>query len=230
MKKPYVKKIEKISDINVWLVDGEYIRKNICEDFVNFDQHYHLKFIPKNEFWINKTNKHHENRFYITHLLVEHRLMKNKTPYARAFAKAAMIEKKEREKLNQVRKLKKRLNHKKEILEKIHKKIILKNGFIKIWSVRGDLVRDLFLIDFAEGGHGWVYSFVPENEIWIEDNLSQKERKSIILHELHERNLMKTKKWDYRKAHRSATKVEDFYRNYLRGRERRIQKELSLNK
>jgi hypothetical protein len=38
----------------VWLVDGEFIRKNISEDFVNYDQHYHLNVIPEDEFWIDK--------------------------------------------------------------------------------------------------------------------------------------------------------------------------------
>lgn len=49
-KKPYIKKICNLGRYNVWIVDSEFVRKNICEDFVNLGQHYTFNFIPKNEF------------------------------------------------------------------------------------------------------------------------------------------------------------------------------------
>jgi hypothetical protein len=58
-----------------------------------------------------------------------------------------------------------------------------------------------------------VYHFIPEDEIWIDDDISQRERKFIILHEMHERNLME-KGMDYPSAHRSATEIEDFCRHH----------------
>jgi hypothetical protein len=65
----------------------------------------------------------------------------------------------------------------------------------------------LFFIDFTEGGHDKVYGFIPEGEIWIEEDLNPKERDFVFLHELHERNLM-SKGMDYDSAHKSSSKIE----------------------
>ena len=104
------------------------------------------------------------------------------------------------------------------------------SGEVKIWVVNGELVRDLFFLDFTEGGHDLIYPFVPKNEVWIDDDVSPKELKFILLHELHERNLM-IKGWTYdlhdertaiekinkkakihRSAHGSASRIEYFCR------------------
>ncbi len=45
-----------------------------------------------------------------------------------------------------------------------------------------------FDIDFTAGGHDYVYEFVPENEVWIDDDIAEAERGYVLVHELHERN------------------------------------------
>ena len=90
------------------------------------------------------------------------------------------------------------------------------------------MVRSLFLPDYAEGGHDKVYKFIPKNEIWIEIKLSKRERKFIILHELHERYLMAHGEI-YSKAHRSATIIEDYARHHPKELENDIQIELFKN-
>ena len=47
---------------------------------------------------------------------------------------------------------------------------------LRVWIVRGELVRDLFFIDFTEGGHDRVYKFVPPGEVWLDDDLRRTER------------------------------------------------------
>ena len=54
MKKPYIKKVDEIGPLTVWIVDGQYVRKNIDEEFTNFGQHYCFRFIPLHEFWLDK--------------------------------------------------------------------------------------------------------------------------------------------------------------------------------
>ena len=49
-------------------------------------------------------------------------------------------------------------------------------------------MRSVFDIDFTAGGHDYVYEFVPENEVWIDDDIEEQERGYVLLHELHERN------------------------------------------
>jgi len=66
---------DKRGDIQVWIVDGGYVRGHIDEEFTNFGQHYRYAYIPKNEFWIDEEAEHDEQAFFIDHLLVEHQLM-----------------------------------------------------------------------------------------------------------------------------------------------------------
>jgi len=224
-KKPYIKKICDISGFSAWLVDGEYIRTNICEDFVNYDQHYHLNFIPEKEFWIEKETIPGEEDYYIDHLLIENRMMASGASYKKSYEIASVIQKRERNKSKIMRGLRNKINHKKELLDKIHKKLLQCCGNVKVWIVNGEIVRDLFDTNFSCGGHDLVYHFVPKNEVWLDDDLSEKERKFIFLHELHERGLMKKGK-TYRDAHRSATEVEDSCRHNPKTTDKKIMEEI----
>jgi hypothetical protein len=227
-KKPYIKKLMNFAGFDVWVVDGEYIRKNISEDFVNYDQHFHLNFIPKNEFWIEKNNIHNETKFYIDHLFIESRLMASGKNYETAYLEAAKFEKKERAKSECMKNIDK--SDKKHLLGKVKEKLWKAcSKKIKVYIVNGELVRDLFFIDFADGGHDKVYSFIPEAEIWIDDDIiHEKERKFILLHEMHERNCM-AKGATYSEGHASATEIEDFCRKHPKETDKFIKKEMLKN-
>ncbi len=45
LKPPYLRKDEKRGDLQVWIVDGTYIRNPIDEEFTNFGQHYGYPYI-----------------------------------------------------------------------------------------------------------------------------------------------------------------------------------------
>lgn len=242
MKKPYIKKFSKIANFNVWIVDGEYIRENLDEEFTNFGQHYRFSFIPKNEFWIDKENDEGEGKYFIDHLLTENRLMSEGKSYHTAIMKADAIEKRERGNSTIFRAVQKKKFEKKKILEEIHKKLLKKfsNKKIKMWIVDGELVRDMFFIDFTEGGNDKIYDFIPDGEIWVDDDTSPKERKFILLHELHERNLMAkgmgyapeylTKKWNktpvHESAHKSASEIEYYCRKHPKELDKKIREEI----
>lgn len=197
MRKPYLNFYKEVNGFKVWIVDGKYVRDEIDEEFTNFGQHYLFNFIPEDEFWIDREDEEGEIDYYIDHLIVENRLMKRGVDAHNAYEKADRVEKRERSK-NLI--LKRGLDiktDKKEILRRVHKKLLKKySGEVKIWVVDGELVRDFFFIDFTEGGHDKVYPFIPKNEVWIDDDVGPKEIKFILLHELHERNLME-KGWIY---------------------------------
>ena len=93
-KRPYVEKIEELGDLQVWIVDGSYIRSHKDEEFTNFGQHYRYPYIPTNELWIGREAKHDERQFFIDHLLVEHRLMAKGVPYEKALPAADRRERK----------------------------------------------------------------------------------------------------------------------------------------
>jgi hypothetical protein len=204
---PYIKKIDERGNLQIWIVDGSYIRSRIDEEFTNFGQHYRFSYIPTNELWIEEETKTDEQRFFIDHLLVEHRLMSQGVPYDKALEEADRVERKERRRAGDVGRLThhgKQLPDGKEVHQRLWKK--LENG-LSVWIVNGRLVRSVFDIDFTEGGHEYVYEFVPENEVWIDDAIEEKERGYVSLHELHERNRMASG-WSYNKAHAESSRVE----------------------
>jgi len=207
LKIPYIEKLEERGGISIWLVDGTYIRSRINEEFTSCGQHYHCNYIPENEIWIEKALSKDEWRFCIDHMLVERRLMATGTSYDNALEAADKEERKERRRSGDMRKLTrggKELPDPKEVHIRLWKK--LENG-VSVWVVNGRFVRSVFDVDFVEGGHDYVYEFVPENEVWIDDDTEEKERGFILLHELHERNLM-AKSWTYEKAHADSSRLE----------------------
>jgi hypothetical protein len=213
LKPAYSKKIDERGDIAVWMVDGVYIRGHVDEEFTNFGQHYRFTYIPVNEFWIDHEAGEDETIFFIDHLLVEHQLMAQGALYGKALLAGDAEERKERRRAGDVA----RMTHKgqnlpdgKDVHVRLWKKL---ENSVSVWVVNGRLVRSTFDIDFTEGGHDYVYEFVPSNEVWIDDAIVETERGYVLLHELHERNHM-AKGWPYSKAHADSSRIEYFCRRH----------------
>lgn len=205
----YIKKLETVEDFDVWEVDGEHIRNKINREFTNFGQHFRFDFIPTKEFWIDKQHGSDEKDYFINHMLVEWNMMKNGVSYDKALECADLLEKRERSKSVLMKKLEKEISSlNSDVPKEIYKERLAKyKGEVGVCIVNGEAVRDLYFIDFTEGGHHFVYDFVPLNEVWIDDDLLSEERDFVILHELHERYLMSTG-MDYPHAHRSSSIIE----------------------
>jgi hypothetical protein len=213
LKPAYLEKVDERGNFQVWIVDGAYIRGHVDEEFTNFGQHYRFPFIPVNELWIDREAAPDERQFFIDHLLIEQRLMAAGATYAKAITKADLQERKERRRAGDLSKLTHRgefLPDGKQVHERLWKK--LENG-VSVWIVNGRLVRSVFNIDFTEGGHDYVYEFVPENEVWIDDDIVEQERGYVLLHELHERNRM-AKGWPYSEAHAESSRLEYHCRHH----------------
>ena len=212
-KPPYIRRLDHRGKLTIWEVDGPYIRAKLDEEFTNFGQHYRYAYIPANEFWLDVEAEHDERAFFIDHLLVEHRLMAHGMPYENAIVVADREERNQRRRARDVAKLTnrgRRLPNGAEVHVRLWKK--LENG-VSVWIVNGRLVRSVFDIDFTAGGHDYVYEFVPQNEVWIDDDIVEAERGYVLLHELHERNRMATG-WTYSKAHQESSKLEYHCRHH----------------
>lgn len=81
-------------------------------------------------------------------------------------------------------------------------------GLYKIFEVNGDVLRTKIDIDFVSGGNPTRYAYLPENEIWIDENLHPNDFAAIAIHEFVEYMLMKYKKKSYDDAHDKASVVE----------------------
>jgi hypothetical protein len=214
-KNIYLKKIKSVSGFMVWYVNGKYIREKIEIEFTNFGHHLDFEFIPKNEFWIDFENSPDETDFYIQHMLYSYDLMSKGYDYDFALEKADSVEKIIRlnSKLSkELLLLRDKYKNETKIIEKIHKKKIdYYNKNLNIWIVHGEMVRNIYFIDFTEGGHDKVYSFIPSGEVWLDDDLIPSERRYILLHELHERYKM-TRGIEYPEAHEESSKLELYCR------------------
>lgn len=188
-------------DINVYIVDGEYVRDNINSEFTNYGQHYRFPFIPTNEIWLDKEYGRSEKEAFIAHAIKERELMKNGVEYNDAYETSKKDEKPYRE-------------HEDGNVRK--KLLYITNNGLSVWLVDGKRVRSNYSLDFTQGGHDKVYGFIPRNEVWIDDDLSVKEREPVILHEVNERNLM-SGGMRYLPAHKRSAIKELKYRKMTHG-------------
>jgi len=243
MKKPYLKKVGVFSGYKVFYVSGYWVRNNIDRQFPNFGYSNNCPYIPEDEFWIDKENGKKEVRFWIDYLIAFKRFLAEGKEYSEAANLASKIEQRERSKQKSLQKIRK-IKLKDKLLKKIHKKRLLKNytNHLKIWVVRGDLVRSLFDLDFNQGGHGLVYNFIPKNEIWVDDDLYKKETPFVLIHELHEILLMK-KGWKYdsgantgfmsrkepKSAHFESEDLEFWTREHKKSTKRILLREIKKN-
>jgi hypothetical protein len=246
-KRVYKKKIGDFHGYSVWYVNGYWIRNNLDKDFPNYGVNRTFVFIPKDEIWIDyESGARKEARYYVDMFLAMDKAMEEGKTHEEAIEIANIVEKTEREKSHIVKKLKK-IKLRRDVLKRIHKKLLFKKytDKLKIWLVRGDYVRDLFDVDFYQGGHEKVYSFIPKDEIWIDDDTYKKEIPYVTIHELHERQLM-LKGWPYdslgsqkifarkedesgKSAHFSAEDLEFWCREHRKSVKRIILREIAKN-
>lgn len=80
----------------------------------------------------------------------------------------------------------------------------------RIYTVNGSYIRrhPEMDVDFEAGGNDKAYGFIPEYEIWLDNDLDRSEYKYILCHEYIERWFMKNKDYDYDKAHIIANRYE----------------------
>ncbi|HEY5534198.1 MAG TPA: hypothetical protein VIL99_04555 [Ignavibacteria bacterium] len=219
--------IDKWGKYTLYLVNDEKIRNSAeyAEEFSDYGMNIgkkglatlNFKFIPENEIWIAKSIKPSERHYVISNALAYIRGIERGLDPGDSYDKAIDKEKSVRTKdaLNKlhIKNYKPADNlHHKDIPKKVY---IKKYGVINdeketvnIFLINGEVVRDLYKTDYVEGGHAYVYDWIPLDEIWIEKTVKQDEIPVIILHEFLERTLMKYKKFPYVRAHVAASKVE----------------------
>jgi hypothetical protein len=84
---------------------------------------------------------------------------------------------------------------------------------LSIYLVDGERVRNEIDVDFVNGGNGAIYpSYIPLDEIWIDDAQHALDRTATALHELIERDLMLHHGRNYDSAHDLANVYERAFR------------------
>jgi 2'-5' RNA ligase len=86
---------------------------------------------------------------------------------------------------------------------------------IDVFAVDGDYLRDNVYTDFAVGGNGQRYEFVPDDTVWVEATLAPHDMAATVVHEIIEMGLMRNG-WSYENAHTYATEVETRFRTEVK--------------
>jgi hypothetical protein len=184
----------------IYVVDGNEVRDKKDIEFTNFGQHGRFSFIPDDEIWLDKEHCQNEREPFEAHAIKEAELMKQGMSYDKAYDIGLAEENKYRERAKQ----------------NVYKKILAYVGNTKVWLVDGKAVRNGYDKNFTQGGHSKVYTFIPKDEVWIDDDLSEQERKPVMIHELNELGLMR-RGLPYKKAHfRSNIKENKFRKLFKR--------------
>jgi hypothetical protein len=194
----------------IYLVDGETVRNssNSAEEFGGVAIHSQFPdLIPKDEIWIEKDSSKNEIPLLVDTALYQLKQIAAGKSKDEAYAGAIRREKMERAKADYAARGHRVSNHilPRDIYIKLYR--TLADG-TKVWLVNGEEVRNHTKTDFIEGGHDYVYDFIPDGEVWLEDGLNADEMPYILYHEVTERKLMKDKNMDYDSAHEIASEKE----------------------
>lgn len=187
---------------NIAQPDEEFGNFATCEEFPNL--------ISEGQIWLGEKNLDKEGVFFIADALVRVRAKENGTPEERAYTAGLNVERELREKLTGL-KFRAGRPHKRvpPPLYVEHYITLPDVKFpIEVWLVDGNMVRSLYKTDYTEGGHGYVYRWVPKGEIWVEKDLDRWELPFILSHEYLELRLMRDEGIEYDQAHEICAKVE----------------------
>ncbi len=165
------------------------------QEFTNYAISYDFPdLVPKDEVWVSEENDDEELIFIIINAIRQLRLIELGENRDKAYEIGLELEKTLREQLEFLKYDPEswKTYRPKEVYIKPYKNIVTQNGEkIVVWIVDGDKVRNLYKTDFVEGGHGYVYPWVPKDEIWIDDDVKSAEWPFILHHEYVEYGLMK---------------------------------------
>jgi len=210
--KLHKKRVLSHADYTVYSVNGFAVR-NVAqpdEEFGNFAMRDEFpNLIPRAEIWISEKLAPKEGVFFIANALTQlARQAAGATD--QAYDDGLEVERQLREKLNGVA-FRDGKPHK-HVPEAIYLEHYLTlpdpQGPVEVWLVDGNLVRSYYKTDYTEGGHGYVYPWVPRPQIWVEDGVDHREVPFIVSHEYLERRLMRDEGLGYDHAHEICSKAE----------------------
>ncbi|MCA1684824.1 MAG: hypothetical protein LC745_02325 [Planctomycetia bacterium] len=181
------------------------------EEFTTFASHADFPdLIPGREIWVDERLFGDEGLFYLANALTRLREHEKGSTTERADAAGLNVERALRERLVGV-KFRAGRPHKRvpeRIYDREYATLPDVQRAVVVWLVEGNLVRSFYKTDYTEGGHGYVYRWVPKGEIWVERGLDPAEIPYVIAHEYLELRLMRDEGLDYDHAHEISATVE----------------------
>lgn len=205
---------DEIHGLRVRIVNAAKVRDSSQshEEFGNFGIHAQFPdLIPEGEVWISDETKPDERHFFVDNAALMQSCLDKGESLDEAKAAGLAREKRARNRAEtgRVSDDATPAQPPDDLYVSVYKEDKDADGDkVEVWLVDGEKVRDLYRTQFHESGHGYVYDWIPRDEIWLEAGLSDEDKRFDLLHEETERTLMKDQGMDYDSAHEEAAKAE----------------------
>ena len=174
---------------NTSLPHQEFCTVAIHEDFP--------EAIAKDEIWVDSSVSKKELPNIVSGAMTRIRNLRNGYSSIKSYKIGLAVDAKDR--------------HSKKLKKEHYVSLSDPKGKINVFFVSGFAVRSNHKTDFSQGGHGYVYKWIPKDEIWIEDE-EREEVAPILAHEYVEMAMMRDLGMSYEDAHAIASKVEKHFR------------------
>lgn len=207
--------------MDICIVDGPFVRRNIYHEFLYGGNDERYLFVPRGEIWIDNSISAEEYRYTLAHELNEQSLMA-KLGYTYSAAHDSSLKLELRMRLDDQ---KAAFQHESELpmvsptdcdgikqintiddsikLQSVYLHLFDSRSGVTVWVVNGSLVRKNIYPDFGFSGNGYVYHFIPKDEIWIDGQISCEETEFSISRELLQKELM-SKGMNYDQSYHKA--------------------------
>src|SRR5207249_21831 len=108
-----------------------------------------------------------EGLFFIANALTQLKEQARGVPSDKAYTEGIHVERLLRERLNRLkfRGARPQKSVPQEVYVEAYVTLPDKDATVQVWIVDGNVVRSLYKTDYTEGGHGYVYPWVPRDEI-----------------------------------------------------------------
>ncbi|HEY2154021.1 MAG TPA: hypothetical protein VGH33_00225 [Isosphaeraceae bacterium] len=181
------------------------------EEFTNFAIHTDFpNLIPRGEIWVDERTFEAEGLFYLVDAMVHLKKLEEGLPEEKAYTAGVDAERALREAMTGLKYRGGKPHRRTPADVYVGDYLTLPDpaGPIAARLVDGGYVRSVYRTDYVEGGHGYVYPWVPKREIWLEHGVAAKELPFVLAHEYTELRLMRDDGLAYDPAHAIAAKVE----------------------
>jgi hypothetical protein len=207
------KLITKLRGYRVVTVDAFEVRSCTRQDeeFTNFAVHTDIpNLIPRGEVWVDERTFEDEGIFCLVNAMVHLKKLEEGLHEEKAYTAGVEAERALREAMTGL-KYRGGKPHRRtpaDVYVSDYLALPDPTGPIAARLVDGFYVRSVYRTDYVEGGHGYVYPWVPRREIWLEHGVAAKELPFVLAHEYTELRLMRDDGLGYDPAHAIAAKVE----------------------
>ncbi len=173
----------------IWIVDGARVVRHLYPPFVMGGNDQRYRFNPPDDIWIDNRIGGIELEYTIGHELIERKLMRTKgMTYDRAHNQGLDLEKRMRAK--DARMSAARLNTLDAEVAAVYRSFYRTENGVDVWFVDGPKVRETLDGDFCFVACDKVYSFIPENEIWLDATMTCEHVHYCMVHEFERRRLI----------------------------------------